>query len=162
MRVPSLRIAFLIALAVAALLLAGCRGGDDDDNATEAPQSTNLQIDVAYEPDPPEPGDSVVIVTVMDAEGNPVEGASVSLLGDMDMAMPPELGETDEGEAGVYRVPFTWSMGGEWFLHVTVTLPDGTTVTEEFTLNVGGDTDDMDGMDMDATEEAGMDMEGDG
>lgn len=99
----------------------------------------NLNIELAVEPDPPTAGDATLIITVKDAEGKPIEGATVAVHGDMDHeGMTPVDGESTSGQNGIYHIPFEWTMGGGWILDVTVTLPDNAGVaTKRFELNVG-------------------------
>jgi hypothetical protein len=104
-----------------------------------APIVDDITIELAVEPDPPTTGESTLLVTVLDKEGNPMEDAHIAVHGDMDHeGMTPSDSESSEGSKGVYRVPFDWSMGGGWILDITVTLPDnGGTATEKFELFVG-------------------------
>lgn len=106
--------------------------------AAEVQTAERLMIDLAVEPSPPAVGEATLIVTVTDADGKPVNGATVRAHGDMDHAgMEPVSGETATADAGVYRVPITWTMGGGWILDVTVSLPDGRgTATQRFELFV--------------------------
>lgn len=87
---------------------------------------TDIQIELAAEPESPAVGDSTLIVTLTDANGAPVSGAIINVEGNMDHAgMEPSAGQTSEDTDGVYRVPFRWTMGGGWLVTVTATLPDG-------------------------------------
>jgi hypothetical protein len=36
-------------------------------------------------------------------------------------------------------MPFRWTMAGDWFVTVDVTLPDGTTASQRFDFTVAGD-----------------------
>jgi len=42
--------------------------------------------------------------------------------------MAPVLANASEGTAGLYAVPFTFTMQGDWVLLVSAVLPDGTRV----------------------------------
>ncbi|NWF67974.1 MAG: FixH family protein [Chloroflexi bacterium] len=115
------------------LVMAACRQPE----ATPTP-SVNLTLDIAYEPAPPVVGAVTLVVTVLDAAGTAVDGATVAVRGDMAHAgMTSMDGQTDESENGVYRIPFEWTMGGDWILTVTVTLPDGTSVVQAFNATIG-------------------------
>lgn len=121
---------FLLVLAV--LVLVGCR----QQTPTPTPETT-LQIEMQPDPTPPAVGAGALVITILDASGQPVNDASVSARGDMNHAgMAPILADVDGGDNGVYRVPFEWTMGGDWFVDVTVTLPDGTAITRRFDLTV--------------------------
>jgi len=99
----------------------------------------DVTISFAIEPAPPVVGESTLLITLTDAEGIAIDGATVSVHGDMDHeGMTPVGGETSDSVDGVYSVPFEWTMGGGWILDVTVTLPDNRgTVTEQFETSVG-------------------------
>jgi hypothetical protein len=98
---------------------------------------TDIQINLAVEPEPAAVGDATLIVTLTDTSGAPVNGATVSVEGNMDHAgMEPSSGQTSEGADGAYRVPFRWTMGGGWTVTVTATLPGGGVATETFEMFV--------------------------
>lgn len=99
---------------------------------------TDIQIELAVEPEPPATGDTTLIVTLTDTSGAPINGATVAVEGNMDHAgMEPVSGESSESEDGVYRMPFRWTMGGGWMVTVTATLPSGGgTATETFEVFV--------------------------
>jgi hypothetical protein len=50
--------------------------------------------------------------------------------------MQPSLGAATKSQDGRYEVPFDWTMGGDWVLTVTATLPDGRVVQREFPATV--------------------------
>lgn len=119
---------FIPLLLLIPLILVGCR-----ESQQESTDTADLLIDIAYEPDPPSAGEATLLVFVTDADGSAVDDATVEVLGDMTHAgMMPELREIEGGEDGLYRVPFTWTMGGDWILTVTATLPDGASAEREF------------------------------
>jgi hypothetical protein len=74
-----------------------------------------------------------------DVSGAPVQGASVSLQGDMSHAgMQPVLAEAGAAANGVYEAQWMWTMAGDWFVTVTAALPDGRTLVRRFDLTVAG------------------------
>ncbi len=82
-------------------------------------------------------GPATLLVRLSDASGAPVEGAGISLKGDMSHAgMQPLLADAAEAAAGVYQAQWTWSMAGDWFVTATATLPDGRTLVRRFDLTV--------------------------
>lgn len=103
-------------------------------------------------------GTTDLMITVKDAEGNAVNDATVGIKGDMSHAgMQPVLGEssTSNGE-GMYMIPYEWTMAGDWFVTVNVSLADGTTESQRFDFNgISGEMD-MEDSDMDHGE---MEME---
>lgn len=116
---------FLILLAVA-----GCR------QQTPTPDA-NVNIGLAVEPDPLVVGDATLVVTVTDSSGTAVNDAKIAVRGDMNHAgMTPVFGEIDSGTDGKYRVPFQWSMAGDWTVEVTVTLASGEKVVKSFDAEV--------------------------
>jgi hypothetical protein len=129
--------------------LAGCR----EEKATTADEEASgyvMSLDV--EPDPPTVGEATLIFTIREEQGPLIGDASVKVQGDMNHAgMQPVFGEVDSSIDGLYRIPFEWTMAGEWILTVTVTFADGSDTQATFDLSVGADGE-MD-MDMAATEE---------
>lgn len=123
-------------LAIAALALVGCRqaaGG-----VPLATQTSDIRIDLAYEPIPPVVGEAALMVRLMRGDGTPVSDAAVSVRGDMDHAgMQPVEAVGERISDGLYRVPFTWTMAGDWIVTITATLPDGSSTLSRFDLTVG-------------------------
>jgi hypothetical protein len=117
--------------AILMLGLAACR------QSAQPTPTTAVEIDLAVEPTPIAAGDATLVVTLRAADGTPIEGALVSVRGDMNHAgMSPVLGETSAGENGVYRVPFEFTMTGDWIVTVTAALPGGGESAETFDLTV--------------------------
>jgi hypothetical protein len=137
----------LLMVSVLVVMLAACR-------ESSTPVSTvDLDVNMRVDPQPPAVGDSTLIVTVMDGLGNPVDSARVDVRGDMNHAgMVPVLRDVEGGEGGEYRVPFEWTMGGDWIVTVTVTLADGGVATHDFDVSnvlsarINDDIDDMSDM----------------
>ena len=81
---------------------------------------------------------SHVTVKIVDAEGQPVTDVTVSLEGNMTHAgMVPVLTESvwdgaDGDEDGIYRVPFRFTMFGDWIISVKIENRDG----EQFTQDI--------------------------
>lgn len=142
------RVGLMLALAlIAVMVLAACR------ESSEAESTVDLNIDLAVEPSPPAVGDATLIITVTDESGDAVDNAAVAVRGDMNHAgMVPVLRDVDESVSGVYTVPFEWTMGGDWIVTVTVTLPDGEVATRDFDITgvtSAGGMDEMDHADDD-------------
>ncbi len=99
-----------------------------------------LQIELVEPLYPPGVGKYTLHVRVFDGDDNPINDAQVSVKGDMTHAgMVPVLAEATEGDKGLYKVPFEWTMGGDWIVTVQVTLPDGTIAEESFPMDISGD-----------------------
>ncbi len=101
-----------------ALLLAGCaRGGRD---------LPDVQVDLAVEPSPPRIGPASLVVTLRDAGGQPISGATMELEGNMNHAgMVPVLASAPEVAPGQYQADLEFTMAGDWFILVRADLPDG-------------------------------------
>lgn len=119
----------LFSLLAIVLLLAACR-----QESTPVATSADVEISVRVEPEPMAVGDATLIVTLKDANGSPIDGATLQVHGDMDHAgMTPIDREVSESVNGEYRVPFAWSMGGGWIVTITAQLPEnGGEVAETF------------------------------
>ena len=131
----SLPLATLLFLLLPALLLWACRG-------QEGAGASNLALDVEISPTPPVVGPARLIITLTDGAGSPVDGAEVRVEGNMSHAgMVPVLDTAGARGQGLYVVPdFRFTMGGDWILTVTATLPDGRTTTVQEATGVGGAT----------------------
>ena len=142
-------IKLIIAFIVIGVVAVGCRESNSDDDIT----AENIEIGVEVETESLSVGEANLVVTVTDEDGNFVTDASITVRGDMDHAGMAQVVREDviDNEDGVYRIPFEWTMGGDWIVVVEVTLPDETIAAQEFDFVITGDSD------MDMTEEAGMD-----
>jgi hypothetical protein len=126
-------------LIVLILLLAGCRQSAQPTPTPDASASPepDIRIDMAVEPSPPTVGEATLVVRMHSPAGEPIAGAHIRVRGDMNHAgMRPVLAEAVEAEAGVYQVPFEWTMGGEWIVTLDVTLDDGRRFSRAFTMSV--------------------------
>jgi hypothetical protein len=107
------------------LLLMGCH------KPIEPQPALNVEFELA--PQPPRMGPSVITLVVVDAEGKAINGAHVSIEGDMTHAgMGPIIAVAKEKGAGRYQAPFEFSMGGDWVIMAHVTLPSGQAVERQF------------------------------
>lgn len=119
-------------MLVGMLFLSGCR------RSQEAP-SADLTIALLSPSAQSMDGRTELQLQVTDASGQPVDNATLDITGDMTHAgMVPVQAETSSGTAGVYAVPFTWTMAGDWILTVRATLPDGRWSERQFDLTVSG------------------------
>jgi hypothetical protein len=123
----------IILVLIVLVLAAGCR-----QNPTPVPERSvqAAQIDLAFDPDPAVVGDAALTVTVT-RDGAPLADAPVSVRGDMTHAgMRPVLVDATTDASGSVSIPFTWTMGGDWIVTVSVTLPDGSEVAQQFDVSV--------------------------
>ena len=124
------RVASIVLLALlAALVLSACgpRGG----------QTGGLDVTVvSVSPDPATVGDAVITMEIHDADGNPVEGATIEVEGTMTHGgMKPVIVETESLGEGKYATQnFKFTMGGDWVLIVCATLADGSTAARQVDL----------------------------
>jgi len=90
-------------------------------------------------PTPSVVGPSTLTVAVRDSAGAPVAGATLKLEADMSHAgMAPVFADATERGQGVYEIPFSFTMRGDWVLLVSVVLPDGARLERRIDVaNVG-------------------------
>ncbi len=82
-------------------------------------------------------GPATLEVALRDAQGQPVEGAEVSVRGDMSHAgMKPVLASSKPAGGGLYRTEgFQFTMAGDWIITATVVLPGGEKLERTFNVN---------------------------
>ena len=105
------------------------------------PQSSppDVMLNLAVTPDPPSVGLSTLTLTLKDKTGAAIDGATVSIKGDMTHpGMTPVLATIRQSSGGVYSTPFEWTMGGDWVVSVDVKLADGRSFSELFNFSVKG------------------------
>lgn len=93
-----------------------------------------ITVHLMSDPYPAVVGDAHLVVKLKDADGNPVDDATVSLAAQMDHegSLRHERTATLD-ENGEYRAQITWSMAGKWLVDVSVDLPDSeTTLKDQF------------------------------
>jgi hypothetical protein len=132
----SMRSVFTLFLALSLLLLAACRQSAQQTPTPDAP-TPEFEIEMAVEPSPATTGDAFLVVTLNYPNGAPIDEATIEARGDMNHAgMTPVFGETSDNTNGVYRIPFEWTMGGDWIVTITVTLPDGRRVEQRYEMTI--------------------------
>ena len=113
--------ASVVVLALA--LTSGCH---------RTPDEANVGVDLRVEPSPPKVGKAQLTLDVSDADGKPVEGATLRLEGNMAHAgMKPVFADAKEEKAGRYRAETEFTMAGDWFVLVTGKLADGRLVNKK-------------------------------
>lgn len=133
-RVRSLLAGLLFA---AALALTAC--------ARPAPQPAASDLQIAIQPAPEGARGQYLTVSLADAAGAPITDAEIALEGNMNHAgMVPVQSETVADDAdgaadGSYRVPFAFTMLGDWIITVQVTRPDAGSLSHNIELTVTGD-----------------------
>ena len=130
----------LVSLTVLSLFIGGCRR-----SLSQNELASDVNMALTVEPAAPVVGSATLRITLTDTNDEPINDASLEIRGAMTHAgMEPVLASIDAGQAGVYEVPFEWTMGGDWIVTVTATLADGRVANREFDLTVSG------GMDMES------------
>src|SRR5574339_222089 len=108
---------FISMLVVVSAALAACGSAA----TPTAVSSSTVNIQAETNPNPPTMGDIELILTVTDANGDPIEDATVDVSADhTDMTgMTMSGAATDQG-AGKYSIQANFSMSGNWKIKVYV------------------------------------------
>jgi hypothetical protein len=123
------------AVLLAALLFAAAGCGRVQTPTPAA--SDQVTISMLVEPSPPAPGPTTLVFSLRDRAGQPISDARLEVEGNMSHAgMAPVKGVLAAGQNGIYRIPFEWTMSGDWLVDVTFTLKDGTRLTRRFPVAV--------------------------
>jgi hypothetical protein len=128
----------IVCIYMSLLLLAGCReSAQPTPTAGATLEQEDIDIEMAVEPSPPATGDATLVISLHDRDGVPIDDATIAVRGDMTHAgMVPVLGEVTGGADGAYRIPFEWTMGGDWIITVDITLADGVQISRVFEMTV--------------------------
>lgn len=114
------RICLISMFVLALVLLAACGGeaAPATDGTTEE-KPVNIQVETS--PSPARMGDVELVFTIADANGNPIEGATVDVSADHTDMTGMTMGgaATDQG-GGKYAINANFSMSGNWKLTVYV------------------------------------------
>lgn len=105
-------------LVFLSIVLTACAG-----TATSAAPDSSRPVNIAVrtDPDPAAMGDIELTLNITDAEGNPVEGATVDVSADhTDMTGMTMSGAAIDQGGGNYAINANFSMSGNWKLSVYV------------------------------------------
>ena len=128
-----------VALAVLLLLIFGlvaCQGSGQSGG------EDNGNVKIALQPLPQE---DALIVVLTNTDGTPITDATVAVEGNMNHAgMVPVLADAVADDAdgnadGQYRLPFTFTMLGDWILSITVTQADGSSFRRDLEVHARED-----------------------
>ena len=120
-----------LAIWAAASLLTGCRRSSNLETAPD------YQLELRVQPSMAAVGEAQLDLELTGPDGQPVEGAQLSIRGDMTHpGMTPVLADADEIGDGLYQADWEWTMAGDWIVTVTVELQDGLIFERAFDLSV--------------------------
>ena len=124
-----------ILLSIFALTLMFALGACGGTSATATP--SNNQITLTMNPNPPKSGDVEMIVQVNDTNGQPLDGASVIVIGDHTemKGMMMQGNATAQGN-GRYAVKGNFASSGKWKMTVQVNKPGSPAMVQEFNIEV--------------------------
>ena len=121
-----MRLSFVCLIPVLTGLSMGCAG-----SAATQPVA-NVQAALLLQPDPPKVGTAEAIVTLTGQDGQAIQGAMVKLEGNMNHAgMEPVFADARESDPGHYQAVLEFTMGGDWYVLVNATLPDGRKLSQK-------------------------------
>ena len=104
---------------------------------SESAAGTNGEISLSTDPSPLRPGRATFMIDVKDENGKPVDGATVSFDINMtSMNMGTQRGTATSQGNGRYSAMGNMSMRGPWKVATSVKMPDGSTQSKDFTVNV--------------------------
>ena len=127
---------FISVIVLLAGVLAACGGSAEPDAPADPGSTGEVNITVETSPNPAAMGDVELVLTITDAQGNPIEGATVDVEVDhTDMTgMGMNGAATDQG-GGRYSINANFSMSGNWKLTVYV-RKDGLDVQQDIDLKI--------------------------
>ena len=123
---------FLSTIVLLSILLTACG------NAATPASTSSKQVNIAVEtnPNPAAMGDLELVLTVTDANGNPIEGATVDVTAiHTDMTGMDMSGAATEQGRGKYAINANFSHSGNWKLKVYV-RKEGLDYSDEIDLPV--------------------------
>lgn len=120
-------------MLLSALTLAACGGPA----ATATPAAAAVQVDLVTRPEPPASGEMELVISVVDAAGQPVDTAEVNVIAShQDMSgMDMSGAATPQGD-GRYAITADFGMAGNWLVTVEVRGVSAEVIRENFELDV--------------------------
>ena len=126
----------LIALVIGAVVILGL-GWKVLSGSSISTGSGNEPVSLTTNPNPLRTGPATFIIDVKDKDGKPVDNATVYFdLNMTAMNMGIQQGNATTQGNGRYAATGTMSMRGPWKVATKITMPDGSVVTKDFTVNV--------------------------
>lgn len=125
-----------IALVIGAVIVVGL-GWKVLSGSSDSVDSGSETVSLTTDPNPLHIGPATFIIDVKDKNGKPVDGATVSFDINMTaMNMGTQQGNASPQGNGRYAAYGRMSMRGPWKVSTKITMPDGSTVNKDFTVNV--------------------------
>ena len=126
----------LIALVIVAVVILGL-GWKVLSGSSISTGSGNEPVSLTTNPNPLQMGPATFIIDVKDKDGKPVDNATVYFdLNMTAMNMGAQQGNATSQGNGRYAASGQMSMRGPWKVTTKITMPDGSVVNKDFTVNV--------------------------
>ena len=126
----------LIALVIGAVVILGL-GWKVLSGSSISTGSGNEPVSLTTNPNPLRTGPATFIIDVKDQVGKPVDDATVFFdLNMTAMNMGAQQGNATSQGNGRYAASGQMSMRGPWKVTTKITMPDGSVVNKDFTVNV--------------------------
>ena len=126
----------LIALVIGAVVILGLGWKVLSDSTTSTGSGSEV-VSLITNPNPLQMGPATFIIDVKDKDGKLVDNATVFFdLNMTAMNMGTQQGNATSQGNGRYAATGTMSMRGPWKVTTKVTMPDGSVVNKDFTVNV--------------------------
>ncbi|MHB8703587.1 MAG: FixH family protein [Candidatus Tyrphobacter sp.] len=127
----------IIALAAAALLIGGCSSkGKETQTTSAATGAQDIAITAAFTPDPPRKGVDILTLTLKDATGAPVKGASVRIDTTMpSMSMSGPTFTAKDNKDGTYTAQLALQYATTWRFAISAGAASGKGATQ-FTATI--------------------------
>lgn len=123
-RLEPLFVKVKILLLVLSISVAGCQSAGD--------AQPDVKVDWRIEPSPPQVGKTTLNLTLKDSTDHLITGADIKLEGNMSHpGMNPFFTSAKEVEPGQYSAEMNFTMAGDWFIIVTISLGDSTKVEKQ-------------------------------
>lgn len=127
---------FISVIVLLAGVLAACGGSAVPAASASSGSTGEVNIAVETSPNPAAMGDVELVLTITDAQGNPIEGATVDMAVDhTDMTGMGMSGVATDQGSGRYSINANFSMSGNWRLTVYV-RKDGLDYQEDIDLKI--------------------------
>lgn len=126
----------LIALMIGAIIVVGLGWKALSGSSASVGQGSEL-VSLTTDPNPLQTGPATFIIDVKDKTGKSVDNATVFFdLNMTTMNMGTQQGSATSQGNGRYAASGRMSMRGPWRVSTKVTMPDGSIVNKDFTVNV--------------------------